>query len=160
MIDDLGTLDHVSDGWRIRFERLIGHPPEAVWAALTDPAGTPTWWGELDADLRVGGHYVMTWNEGRAVMRATITAFDPPSLLETAGDEHHGTVRWELTREGTGTRLVFSSTVADGGPEQLAGGLAGWHWHMDALPIALDGGRKPTSMDEWEAQRQRYLALI
>ena len=65
-----------------------------------------------------------------------------------------------LAPEGAGTRLVFSSIVPDGDPEHFAGGLAGWHWHLDALPVALDGGRKPTSMDEWEQQRQRYLALI
>jgi uncharacterized protein YndB with AHSA1/START domain len=153
-MSDLGTVEHVPDGWRLRFERVLSHPPEAVWAALTEPARTPAWWGELDADLRVGGHYSMTWNEGRAKLRSTITAYDPPHLLETTGDEHHGTLRWELTAVDGGTRFVFTSTV----PHDISpDALAGWHWHMEALPIALDGGFVEPSMERWEELRKLYV---
>lgn len=150
---DLGTVEPVPGGWRLRFERVLAHPPPAVWAALTDPARTPAWWGELDAELRVGGRFAMTWNGGRATFRATISACDPPRLLEAGGDEHHGTLRWELTPVDAGTRLVFTSTVPhEVGPDALAG----WHWHLDALPVALDGGFVEPSMTRWEEMRARY----
>jgi uncharacterized protein YndB with AHSA1/START domain len=112
-----GVLERLPDGRRrLRFERVLSHPVERVWAALTQPGELGGWWGDAELDLREGGEFVMRWRntdpEGNhPVMHATITALDPPSLLELSGDLH-GVLRWELSPSGPdATLLRFSSTL-------------------------------------------------
>jgi len=164
---DLGTVTQVDDGWELRFERRLPHPVEKVWEAITDPDLLLTWWGKVEAsDLRPGGRFVLAWqNEGGPTMTATITAYDPPRLLETDGDVH-GRIRWELEPDGDGTRLVFLNTLAEAPSGEHLGmqigfpeNLAGWHWHLAALEASLDGHPWAiTDMTAWEGFRDRYAA--
>ena len=126
----------------IRFQRRIPHPIERVWAAITTPAELLGWWGDAEIDLREGGRFVLRWlntddDGNRAEMHATITALEPPRLLETEGDIH-GVLRWELDPDGEGTMLTFSSTL-DLPEEFRFQTIAGWHFHLDTLGEALDG---------------------
>lgn len=140
-----GTLEKRDDGRAvIRFERRIAHPVERVWAAITEPSEMIGWWGEAEVDLREGGRFDVRWlntdeSGDSAHMHATITALDPPRLLELQGDVH-GVLRFELEPEsGRATRLRFSSTLEL--PEEFRTKvLAGWHTHLDALATVLDGG--------------------
>jgi uncharacterized protein YndB with AHSA1/START domain len=162
-----GVLERLADGRRqLRFERVLSHPVERVWAALTQPGDLGGWWGDAEVDLREGGEFVMRWRntdpEGNhPVMHATITALDPPRLLELSGDMH-GVLRWELEPAGAGaTRLRFSSTL-EISDDQVASALAGWHWHLDALAEALEG--RPADLGtvdpSWHALHERYLEQV
>jgi uncharacterized protein YndB with AHSA1/START domain len=139
-----GTLEQQDDGKAvIRFERRIGHPPERVWAAITEPSEMIGWWGDADVDLREGGRFDVRWlntdEQGNSAhMHATIARLEPGRLLELDGDIH-GTLRFELEPDGDGTRLRFSSTL-DLPDEFRTKVLAGWHTHLDALATVLDGG--------------------
>jgi uncharacterized protein YndB with AHSA1/START domain len=158
-----GTLEQHRDGTAaIRFVRRLRHPVEKVWAALTEPEEMRRWWGDADVDLREGGRFAVRWlntdDEGnRAEMIATITRLDPPRLLETDGDMH-GVLRWELEPDGDGTRLTFSSTLEL--PEEFRTKvLAGWHWHLDALAGALEGGTADlVDLPGWEDVHREYLS--
>jgi uncharacterized protein YndB with AHSA1/START domain len=156
--DQLGTVTQTDDGWQLRWERQLPHPVEEVWRTLTEPERVRAWWGVLDVDLRVGGRYVMAWqNPGGPTMHAVITACDPPWLLETEGDIH-GRLRWELSPSGEGTTLVFTNTLADE-PGAVVDDLAGWHWHVAALEQALGGDPLDPAVGDmalWEATRSRY----
>ena len=137
-----GILEHRDGKDVIRFQRRIPHPIERVWAAITSPEELLGWWGDAEVDLRDGGRFVLRWlntddDGNRAEMHATITALDPPRLLETEGDIH-GVLRWELDPDGEGTVLTFSSTL-DLPDEFRFQTIAGWHFHLDALGEALDG---------------------
>jgi uncharacterized protein YndB with AHSA1/START domain len=139
-----GVLETRADGTAVlRFERRLAHPIERVWEALTRPDELVAWWGEAELELVEGGRFTMRWlntdDQGnRAVMNATITRVESPRLLEMRGDIH-GTLRWELQPDGNGTVLRFSSTL-DLPPEYRTRVLAGWHFHLDALAEALEGG--------------------
>jgi uncharacterized protein YndB with AHSA1/START domain len=160
-----GTVEQLDgDEVRLRFERRLGHPVERVWAAITDPERLIEWWGDASVELRDGGPFTMRWlnkdpETGEAVeMRATITALDPPRLIEMAGDPH-GTLRFELEGAGDGTTdLTFTSTLAL--PDEFRTMvLAGWHYHLDALAAHLDGGSTDLVSlpnEQWEAIRARY----
>ncbi|MCU1486738.1 MAG: hypothetical protein JWN67_3484 [Actinomycetia bacterium] len=156
---DLGTVTQTDDGWQLRWERHLPHPVDEVWRTLTDPDRVRTWWGILDVDLRVGGRYVMAWqNPGGPTMHAVITACDPPRVLETEGDIH-GRLRWELTSDGDGTSLVFTNTLAEA-PASLPDNLAGWHWHVVALERTLAGDPLDPALGDmslWEELRARYV---
>lgn len=154
----------------LRFERRLAHPVERVWAALTDPDALRGWWGAADElELVEGGRFTLRWlntdlDGNGAVMHATITALDPPWLLETSGDLH-GVLRWELRPDGDGTLLIFTSTLHLPA-EYRSKTMAGWHFHLDALADAL-GGRPfdwatwaTDGMARWDAIHRTYLAPV
>ena len=148
----------------VRFERILQHPVERVWAALTEPDRLAAWWGRAELSLVPGGRFVLEWintdDQGnRATMHATITELQPPCLLELAGDLH-GVLRFELRPDGAATHLSFSSTLAL--PEEFrAKVLAGWHFHLDALARSLDG--QPVDLARlpgWDELHDRYLGRL
>jgi len=166
MIDDgstAGTVARPGDGLAvIRFERHLPYPPEMVWSALTEPQRLLRWWGQVDIDPRPGGRFDVTWlnptpDGDRFTMRATITAFDPPRLLETHGDAH-GILRWQLSSTEGGTALVFTSTL-DLPDEFRTRTLAGWHFHLLALSQTLSGGTVDlVELPDWNGIHERYVA--
>jgi uncharacterized protein YndB with AHSA1/START domain len=157
-----GAVTHDGSTAVIRFQRHLPYPVDEVFSALTEPARVVQWWGDLEIDPRPGGRFDLTWlnptpDGDRLTMHATITAFDPPRLLETAGDTH-GVLRWTLTAEEGGTVLAFSSTL-DLPDEFRTRVLAGWHFHLLALAHGLGGGTVDlVELPEWEAIHQRYVA--
>lgn len=159
-----GTLEHHDGRGVLRFERRLGHPVERVWSALTDPDQLSAWWGDADLELVEGGRFVVRWRNtdddgNRAVMTATITRLEPPTLLETSGDLH-GELRWELRRDGEGTLLIFTSTL-ELPAEFRTRVLAGWHWHLDALGSALEGERADLEgLPGWLEVHERYTARV
>lgn len=162
-----GVLERLPDGRRqLRFERLLAHPIERVWAALTEPGDLGGWWGDAEVDLREGGEFVMRWRNtdpdgNHPVLHATITALDPPRLLELSGDLH-GVLRWELSPVSSGETLLRFSSTLEISDDQVASALAGWHWHLDALPEALEGrpAQLGTIAPGWHALYERYLARV
>jgi uncharacterized protein (TIGR02246 family) len=151
---DYGTAERHGDTTVLRFTRTLAHPPERVWAALTDPKEMLGWWGEADLEPTVGGSVAVTWlntdDEGNhAVLRGTVRAWDPPRLLEIASDIH-GTLRWELTPAGDGTLVRFVNSLALPG-DRLTYHLSGWHVHLDFLADTLDG--HPVDWSAWPLHR-------
>ena len=148
----------------MRFERVLDQPLERVWAAITEPDQPAAWWGWADVTLAPGGSFVVEWcntdEEGnRATMHATITALEPPHLLELTGDLH-GVLRFTLRPDGDATRLSFTSTLAL--PEEFRTKvLAGWHFHLDALARSLDG--HPVDLVQlpgWDELHEHYVARL
>lgn len=145
----------------LRFRRRVPYPAQRVWAALTEPAELAGWWGDAEIDLQVGGAFVLRWRNtaadgSTATLQAVITELEPPRLLETSGSPH-GVLRWELTPDGDGTVLDFTSTVEL--PEQYRTMvLAGWHWHLDALAPWLGGTAADlVAVTGWDDVHRRYL---
>ena len=103
-----------------RVERTFDHPIERVWAAYTDPALIPQWWGNdttVDRlDVREGGGYRFVSRTGEGQEFATSGDFlevNPPTRLvqsfgmEGMGKPHTQTIEFE--RVGEGTRLSVTS---------------------------------------------------
>ena len=148
-----GILERADGATRLRFDRVLAHPPEAVWGALTEPERLAQWLGRAALQPVRGGSFQLRWDETGAVMHGTVTAVEEHSLFAYSGDPH-GDVRFELGPEGGGCRLVLvndlPSTIR---PEA---GLASWHLHLDALAGSLDGRPGPWDRDRWEELRRRY----
>jgi uncharacterized protein YndB with AHSA1/START domain len=103
-----------------RVERTFDHPIERVWAAYTDPALIPQWWGQgttVDRlDVRPGGGYRFVSNPGTdkesAVSGDFLEVSPPDRLVQTFGMEGYGkpmTQTIELERVGGGTHLAITS---------------------------------------------------
>lgn len=50
-----GTLEQVEGRWRLRFVRVLPHPPETVWRGLTEEAHLEAWFPTtIEGELRAG----------------------------------------------------------------------------------------------------------
>jgi len=129
----------------ISFERRLGHPVEAVWAALTDPKEFAAWLGPGTLELREGGQVSIRTGpadrpERQRTMSGRVLACDPPRVLEHEWIQpglEISVVRYELEADAGGTilRLTHRRSVTPG----AFGGRAGWHAYLDRLAALLDG---------------------
>jgi Activator of Hsp90 ATPase homolog 1-like protein len=129
-----GTLETIDGRPALRFERRLAQPAERVWRALTDPDELGRW-----------------FPPGEPVEVAEQV---PPRLL--AGTWFGDPVRFELTADGDGCRLVFTHAFAD--RETAARSAAGW----DRVFARLEGLLAGTPMSEtdslqaWPEVHERY----
>ncbi len=163
-----GTVETRDGAHILRFVRHFHHPIEEVWAALTEPEQLVAWLAEAEIEPRQGGSVQLRWlntdergNSANAVMHATIRQFDPPRLLEYAGDIH-GVLRFELKETTDGCVLTFSNTLP-ASYTRLRESLAGWHVHLDFLTEALEGQRVDWPhwpLDRWTRHYEHYCQTI
>jgi uncharacterized protein YndB with AHSA1/START domain len=133
----------------VRLERELPDPPAVVWRALTEREQLRTW---FPCDVIVSGG---RWEVGAAIsfpfppelmdgatITGTVLEVDEPHVLAfTWGDD---TLRFELSPEGDGTRLVLIDELP---PDSAARNAAGWEWCLDRL-----AGRESS----WESRRPRF----
>lgn len=149
----------MAHGYELRFERVFSYPITRVWAALTESDRLVEWLAPGEIELRPGGRALLRFTNGGSVIDSTVIAVDPPQLLEyswTAEAGDFGSVRWELSSENGGTRLVLTHTVPESASAFGPSALAGWQTHLDQLVAALDGHPIPWSRDYWQALHDHY----
>jgi uncharacterized protein YndB with AHSA1/START domain len=121
----------------------IAAPPARVFAALTDPAAVPAWWGsaetyrttEFRADLRPGGKWrsIGKGNDGHSfAVEGEFLKIEPPHLLSQTwkADWDGGAVttltyRLEPLADG-GTRVTVHHEGFVGRPESCQQHADGW----------------------------------
>jgi uncharacterized protein YndB with AHSA1/START domain len=153
------------DRWTLIFVRVLPHPPEKVWAALTDPERLRQW-APFDAarDLSHPGETTLTTVDGpdRTDTPANVLRAEAPVLLEYTWDTD--LLRWELAPEGDGTRLTLRHTLAE--RDQTPSVAAGWHLCADVLehllagtPVGVVRGRSAAEHG-WAELRAEYAATF
>jgi uncharacterized protein YndB with AHSA1/START domain len=122
--------------WTLVIAREFRHPPEKVWAALTEPEQLRQW-APFDADRDLGtvGTATLSTVGANHVTETQVTRAEAPRLLEfTWGGQD---VRWQLEpTAGGGTRLTLWHNIDR---RFIAMGAAGWHVCLDVLEAALAG---------------------
>jgi uncharacterized protein YndB with AHSA1/START domain len=129
----------------IRIERLLAATIDRVYDAWTRPELLTRWYCpnpaldlKVEADVRVGGEYVVTM--GPYVVRGRYTEVDPPQLLGFTWQWDHedgqSQVRVELTEVEGGTRMLLNHTGLSS-PEDASGHLEGWELQLVRLVSAL-----------------------
>jgi uncharacterized protein YndB with AHSA1/START domain len=139
----------------IRLERHLPDRPDVVWRALTEREQLRAW---FPCDVILSGG---RWEVGAAitfpfrpeVLDLTLTGevleVDEPSVLAfTWGDD---TLRFELSPDGDGTRLVLIDELP---PDSAARNAAGWEQCLDRL-----AGIEPEP-DGWQPRFERYTAAF
>jgi uncharacterized protein YndB with AHSA1/START domain len=132
------TYRQDGDRWTLVFVRALRHPPERVWATLTDPAQLREWAPFVaDRDLGSVGPATLTMIDGdtQDELPATVSRAERPRLLEYSWGNDR--LRWELAPDAGGTRLTLEHTVE--GPEWMPKVAAGWHLCLDVAELLLDG---------------------
>jgi uncharacterized protein YndB with AHSA1/START domain len=131
-----GNVD--DDRWTLVFVRDLRHPPEKVWAALTEPAQVGQWAPyTVDRNLATIGDATLSMIDADASedLPASVRRAEPPTLLEyTFGTD---LLRWELAATDAGTRLTLRHTVQD--RDWMPKVAAGWHICLDVAERLLDG---------------------
>lgn len=155
MTDPEGRLTVEGDRAVLVFERRLAHPPEAVWAALTEPVHRDRWMGRSAVDGRVGGT-IETVASGPALppdvkrMTGRIMVWDPPHVFEHEWNQaivEPGVVRYELTPDGDGTLLTFTHRGL--GTPNANGFRPGTQAFLDRLQAHLDGRPLPNWADRY-----------
>lgn len=145
----------LTDGARpaVRLERHLPDPPEVVWLALTEREQLRSW---FPCDVVVeGGEWVVgasiTFPFPPEVIDITLTGEvlvveQPRRLAFTWGEE---TLRFELSADGDGTRLVLIDELEPGAAARNA---VGWDTCLDRL-----AGVEPTP-EPWRSRFDLYAA--
>jgi uncharacterized protein YndB with AHSA1/START domain len=142
------------------FERVLAHPPELVWSALTSHDALLEW-HPTPFDIE-------QWEGGRVSYRATpeapqmpagtVLACAPPRLLTYTWGEDE--LRWELRAHDAGCLLKLTHSFDD--RFKAARDAAGWHLCLEALERSLvsPGARRATGEPrlpaDWKALNGEY----
>jgi uncharacterized protein YndB with AHSA1/START domain len=155
-MSDFGTL---IDGHTVRFERVFPLSIDQLWAYLTSADGLRRWL----AEGQIGPERVkLSFSNNNSSIDGAVTAWAPPHLVEFEWNggptQPKGSrVRFQLTAEPAGTRLILSHTAVVGpaGPDFSAG----WHRHLDALSAHARGNEPAADRPTWERLHQVYRDL-
>jgi uncharacterized protein YndB with AHSA1/START domain/mannose-6-phosphate isomerase-like protein (cupin superfamily) len=139
----------------LRLERHLPDPPETVWQALTDRDQLRSW---FPSDLVVHGG---RWEVGNTItfefppevvdltLSGEVLEVDEPHVLAfTWGEE---TLRFELTPDGAGTRLILVNELPAAAAARNA---AGWEQCLDRL-AGLD-----VAPHSWQPRFEAYASLF
>jgi len=148
-----GTLLEDSEGRWIQFEGKLGHAPDAVWAALTEPSRLVMWQHPVEyfPDLRVGATISAQLNpEAKAFALGKITVLDPPRAFAFRWTTNNPLLPPEFTISYTfdGDMLrVRSGPFGPGdGIHQLA---ASMQIHLDHLEAVITMPRDQLPTPPW-----------
>ena len=160
----MGQVKVEGDYATLTFERRLPHPPEVVWRPLTEKEQLARWYmTKAQLDGRVGG--TIDYWSGLAQFHVTgkILAWDPPRVFEhewnveprpELPNGERAVIRWELAREGDGTRLNLTHRHLS---RQISMGFApGSHVFLDRLEAQLDGAPLPDFRKGVEGLRMSY----
>ena len=156
--DRLGTVEDLPDGnVGVRFERMLDHSVDDVWAAITDVAQLAVWFPELTLKgLDAGSVYELRFGgdcDGPPHVTGTVVECTPKTAFQL------GTIRYELSPVGAGCQLVFSDVLMfDAGRTRADvenSVLAGWHDFVDRLDDTLAGKALDMSAPELDYAKIR-----
>ncbi|MDQ6869293.1 MAG: SRPBCC family protein [Pseudomonadota bacterium] len=156
-VDDLGTFELQGDNADLRYERRYPRSIETVWAALIDPTRLEDWMGPARVEPHVSGRYELFTDRAQP-MAGRILTWEPPTLLELSWnnvDAPASVVRYELTRDGDGTRLIFTHKGIRFARSGLM--LPGWHVYLERLGSLLDGVAQPLSRPRYRELQTIYV---
>lgn len=110
----------------IRKERFYPHPPEDVWAAITDPHALAEWLEPNDHQPVVGHKFQFRCDPGvcgSGITECEVLEADPPrrlvwSWVNVPNDKQRPrpepmTIAWTLTPKGDGTLLTLEHSGAE-----------------------------------------------
>ena len=129
-------------------ERLMPHPPEKIWRALTQAHLIEQWLMKNDFEPRLGAQFTFQakpmgdWN---GIVHCEVTAFDPPRRLAYSwrggslsnpkyGSALDSVVEWVLAPESGGTRVRMEHSGFGPGNETAFEAMSsGWPRGLERL---------------------------
>jgi uncharacterized protein YndB with AHSA1/START domain len=154
------TVTMIGDRPVLRLQRLLHHPLEKVWRAITTPAELTHWFpARIDFDEPViGAAMRFTFEGSEDSGEGEILEVDPPKVFAFRWDAD--VIRCELLPRPEGCLLVFSHTLRgpDSDRPSAARHAAGWDGCLDGLTARLEGTTAEFSMQTWFERAEAYVA--
>jgi len=163
----LAVLEENDGRCVLRFVRLLHHPRETVWRAVTEPEGLRTWFPQRveylswDGVPRTGAPVRFSMpNDPMQAFDGEVLTFEPPAVFEL----RWGTdvLRLELEdvsdEDGDSTLLTLLDTFDE--PGKAARDGAGWHACLDALLRRLDDGDSLDVGSRWAQVHPVYVQAL
>ena len=113
--------------------------------------------GGAHVEPHVGGQ-IDLMTDGSAPMTGRILVWDPPKTLEFSWSNAHAPnsiIRYELERDGDGTRLIFTHRGMPYATSALM--LPGWHIFSSWLGTVLDKSERPREAESWREMQAIYI---
>ncbi len=153
---NLGRLDRSGDRPVVRFSRLLAHPPEKVWRALTEDEQLKEWFPTtIDGPREAGAKLEFRFRTlDIPPMAGEIVRCDPPRLLEFSWGED--LLRFELAASDGGTALELIVTFGELG--KVSRDATGWHTCLDQLASELAAASQAAAghADRWHLLNTAY----
>jgi len=155
---NLGRLDRAGGLAIVRFSRLLAHPPEKVWRALTEDEHLEAWFPTtIDGPREAGAKLEFRFRTlDIPPMQGEMVRCEPPRLLEFSWGED--LLRFELAPQHNGTALELTVTFDEIG--KVARDATGWHTCLDELVSELDGSKAEAAAhgpdDRWHLLNRAY----
>ena len=163
----MGTVLRDGQRWGLRYERLLRHPPEKVWAGLTKSEHLRHWMPcDIVGDRKEGADIELPFWPAQIeryaieepVLYGKILVWDPYRVFEWTWDADM--LRWELEAVADGTLLILTTWL--GKDVDIAKDVAaGYHVCLDQLIELLDTGTvgplEDADVHRWE---DRYTGAV
>ena len=133
----------------------IAAPPERVWQALTSAEFSRQYFSGLaiEADLRVGGAFIVRAPDGSVHIGGEVVECDPPRKLTVTWNvnwpalvEKLGAtlVTYQIEQAGDAVKLtMLQSQEREVSDDILSGGRSGWPAILSSLKSLLETGQAP-----------------
>jgi uncharacterized protein YndB with AHSA1/START domain len=159
-----GTMQSAQGRGVVRLQSRYDSDIEDLWAALTTPQRIARWYGKVEGDLRLGGHFTAFVHGSQWEGRGHIDECDPPRRLRVTTSEEGGpeeAVTAELAADGSQTLLTIE---VRGIPlDKVFAYAAGWHVHVEDLSGHLAGQDcadfGAAWLARWDGLAQSYRAI-
>jgi uncharacterized protein YndB with AHSA1/START domain len=147
MID--GTLETIDGRPALRFERVLDHPVERVWRAISEPAELERWFPAAADWTPATGETFEAYGATGEVTEAEA----PHRLAWTYGADRYS---FELSDTEGGCRLIFIHVFED--RSLAAQTAAGWDTYLSRLEPHLAGGyvSEEEAHQPWQDVHERY----
>lgn len=146
----------------LRLQRVLAHPPEKVWKAVTDPAELSAWFpARVEFDTATPGTPMRFHFDGaEAPEDGEVLEADEPKVF--AFRWNTDVIRCELLPHEQGCLLVFSHALhgPDSDRPSAARHGAGWLICLDALQAGLEGTTSEFDMAIWFDRAEELIALF
>jgi uncharacterized protein YndB with AHSA1/START domain len=144
-----GTLETIDGRPALRFERVLAHPIERVWRAISSPAELERWFPAAADWTPVAGEIFEAYGGS-----GEVTEVDAPHRLAwTFGSDRFS---FELEAQHDGCRLTFTHVFED--RAAAAQTAAGWEAYFSRLEPHLAGGylSEEEAHEPWGEHHERY----
>jgi uncharacterized protein YndB with AHSA1/START domain len=151
-------VESTTDRLAVTRELLIDASPETVWEFLVDPEKIVRWKGmNAVLELWAGGVYRVEVLPANVVVGEVVECDPPRRLVHTWGWEGSEdvppgstTIEYELSPEGSGTRLLFTHRDLPSSVEAEKH-THGWDHYLPRLAVVAAGG--DAGADPWISER-------
>ena len=159
--EKLGTIVKEKDCYEATFVRVFNQQTDTVWQMITNPEKLKDWLAPGSIELRKGGSAKLNFGDSGIVIDSLVSAFESGSLLEYSWSndgEALRPIRWELTPEGSGTRLTL--TLVTPLDEVIDRSCAGWEAHLMMLLAAIEGVPIKFPFEQFQKSRAEYQDML